>query len=117
MANDDFCKALESADELQFAFTGSKSGKKFSIPIWFVLEGRRLLLLPVLGTRSKWYKGILKNPAVELEISGRRAAARATPLKDKPQVDMVMEKFRGKYGAGDVRKYYPGQDVAVEVLV
>lgn len=117
MTSDDFRKALESADELKFAFTGSKSGKRFSIPIWFVLEGRRLLLLPVLGTRSKWYKGILKNPAVELEISGNKATASATPLKDKPQVEMVMEKFRGKYGAGEVKKYYPGQDVAVEVPV
>lgn len=117
MTNDDFRKALESANELQFAFTGRKSGKKFSIPIWFVLEGDRLLLLPVLGTRSKWYKGVLKNPAVELEVSGKKVDARASSLRDKPHVEMVMERFRAKYGADDVKKYYPGQDVAVEVRI
>jgi hypothetical protein len=27
----------------------------------------------------------------------------------------VVEDFRGKYGAGDVKNYYPKPDVAIEV--
>jgi len=35
------------------------------------------------------------------------------PVTDATQVASVVEKFRGKYGAGDVKKYYSKFDVAV----
>ena len=37
----------------------------------------------------------------------------AVPITDAKQVSFVVEKFRAKYGAGDVRKYYSKFDVAV----
>ena len=117
MTNDNFRRVLGTASELEFTFTGRNSGKKFSIPIWFVMDGNKLFLLPVGGTRSEWYKGTLKNPTVELEVSGEKIGARVEPLKDMPRVEMALEKFRAKYGAGDVKRYYPGQDVAVEVSI
>ena len=39
----------------------------------------------------------------------------ATPLTDAKQVASVVEKFRAKYGAGDVKKYYAKFDVAVVI--
>jgi hypothetical protein len=38
---------------------------------------------------------------------------KVTPIKDAKQVASVAEKFRDKYGAGDVKKYYSKLDVAV----
>ena len=38
---------------------------------------------------------------------------RAVPVKDATQVKSVIEKFRDKYGAKDVKKYYSKFDVAV----
>jgi hypothetical protein len=117
MTNDDFRRVIGSASEVQFTFTGRKSGKKFSIPIWFVMDADKLFLLPMRGSRSEWYKGLLKNPVVELEVSGKKVGARALPLRDKEEVEVVLEKFRAKYGASDVKKYYAGQDAAVEVEI
>jgi hypothetical protein len=36
-------------------------------------------------------------------------------VKGEKAVKAVVEKFREKYGAGDVKKYYAGFDVAVVV--
>jgi hypothetical protein len=38
---------------------------------------------------------------------------RAVPLTDAKTVKSVIEKFREKYGAKDVKKYYSKFDVAV----
>jgi hypothetical protein len=42
---------------------------------------------------------------------------RAIPVTDAKQVSSVVEKFRAKYGAGDVKKYYSKFDVAVTAQV
>ncbi len=39
----------------------------------------------------------------------------ATLITNEAQVGEVVEKFRDKYGAGQVKAYYPKPDVAVEV--
>jgi len=69
----------------------------------------------VKGTASRWYKSVLKNPAVEIEVSGKKAAGKARPIKDRPGIRDTLDRFAAKYGAGDVKKYYPGQDVALEL--
>ena len=38
-----------------------------------------------------------------------------TLITNEAQVGEVVEKFRDKYGAGQVKAYYPKPDVAVEV--
>ena len=39
--------------QIKISVVGRKSGKTISIPVWFVLEGEKLFLLPVRGsTRS-----------------------------------------------------------------
>jgi deazaflavin-dependent oxidoreductase (nitroreductase family) len=117
MTNSDFRTALDSAQELQITFVGRKTGKKFSTPIWFAKDGEKVYLLPVSGSASNWYKDVVKNPKIELQASGKKASVEARPIKDKKRVEEVMDKFRAKYGAGDVKKYYPGQDVAIESTV
>ncbi len=44
-----------------------------------------------------------------------KAEFRAVPVTGAKAVKAVVEEFREKYGAGDVRKYYSGLDVAVLV--
>jgi len=43
------------------------------------------------------------------------AELRAEPITESKMVKSVIEKFREKYGAGDVKKYYSKFDVAVVV--
>ncbi len=116
-SNEDFRKALDSENEITMTFVGRKTGKKFSIPIWFVKNGDKLYFLPVGGTKSKWYRNIVKNPTIEIRASGKQVSAKTRPTQDKKVVDDVMNGFRSKYGTGDVKRYYPGQNAAVELSI
>jgi deazaflavin-dependent oxidoreductase (nitroreductase family) len=100
--------------QIKLSVIGRKSGKTISIPVWFVLEGNRLLLLPVQGSDTQWYKNVLKNPTIRIAARGTQAEFRAVPITESEGVKAVAEKFREKYGARDVKKYYLKFDVAVE---
>jgi len=104
---------LAQSSELTITVTGRKSGRAISIPIWFALEGDTLYLLPVQGSDTQWYKNVLSNPKIRIEAGSAKAEITATPVTDAKQVKSVIEKFRSKYGAGEVKKYYSKLDVAV----
>ena len=99
--------------QIQLSVTGRRTGKTISNPVWFVLEGEKLYLLPVKGSDTQWYKNVLKNPTLRIEAGGAEAEFKPALVTDGRQVASVVEKFRGKYGTGDVNKYYSKFDVAV----
>ena len=99
--------------EINISVTGRKSGRTISIPVWFVLEDAKLYLLPVQGSDTQWYKNVLKNPSIRIDARGAEAKLEAVPITEAKGVSSVVEKFRAKYGANDVRKYYSKFDVAV----
>jgi deazaflavin-dependent oxidoreductase (nitroreductase family) len=101
--------------EIKLSVIGRKSGKTISIPVWFVLEGEKLYLLPVQGSDAQWYKNVIKNPQIRIDGRGVEEELRAVPITDANPVQTVVEKFREKYGAKDVKKYYSKLDVAVVV--
>src|ERR1700723_886349 len=89
--------------QVKLSVSGRKSGRAISIPVWFVLEGKKLYLLPVQGSETQWYKNVLKNPSIRIDARGAEAKFDATPLTDDNAVKSVVEKFREKYGAADVK--------------
>ena len=115
MPNTDFETALDATDEISLTTTGRVSGKLTARPVWYVRRDGRLFLLPVDGSQSQWYKNLLKTPAIRLTAGGSEFAANATPLTEPDAVGQVLESFRAKYGAGEIAKYYPHPDVAVEI--
>jgi len=104
---------LSHNDEITISVTGRKSGRTISNPVWFAFENDTLYLLPVKGSDTEWYKNVLKNPAVRIQAGDAKAEVNVTPVTDTKQVAPVVERFRGKYGPGDVKKYYSKLDVAV----
>jgi|SRR5580704_7206896 hypothetical protein len=104
---------LSRSSEINISVTGRKSGRTISIPIWFVADDKNLYLLPVHGSDTQWYKNVLEKPSIRIEASGAEAELKIVPVSDTAQVSSVVEKFRAKYGAGDVKKYYSKLDVAV----
>jgi hypothetical protein len=99
--------------QIKLSVTGRKSGKTISIPVWFVLEGERLYLLPVQGSDTQWYRNALHNPQIRIDARGVGEEFRAISITDATTVKSVVEKFREKYGAKDVKKYYSKFDVAI----
>ena len=111
--NDALRTSLSQSNELNVTLIGRRSGRKISIPSWCVLEGDKLYLLPVKGSDTQWYKNVLNHPTIRIDAGGAEAELQAVPITDPPQVSSVVEKFRGKYGRNDVKKYYSKFDVAV----
>lgn len=108
---------LGGRKEIELTVVGRKSGRKSSRPVWFVLEGGTLYLLPVTGSDTEWYKNILQNPKIWISVNGVQGEFEASPVTDPKTVSSVVEKFRGKHGAADVKKYYSKFDVAAIVKI
>jgi deazaflavin-dependent oxidoreductase (nitroreductase family) len=104
---------LSRLREITITVTGRKSGRTFSIPVWFALEEGKLYLVPVTGSDTQWYKNVLSNPSIRIHAGGAEAELKVVPITDHKKVASVVEKFRAKYGAGDVKKYYSKFDVAI----
>jgi hypothetical protein len=109
----DLHQRLDRANEITLSVKGRKSGKDIPRPVWFVHEGNTLYLLPNYGSDTNWYKNFLADQTLKISISAEEMPARGKPITDSSRVRDVMSKFGSKYG--DVRKYYPKPDVAVEV--
>jgi deazaflavin-dependent oxidoreductase (nitroreductase family) len=99
--------------EIHITVTGRKTGREVSIPVWFVFEDDKLYLVPVQGSDTQWYKNVLKNPKMRIAARDAKGEFDAVPNTDSKQVAAIVEKFRAKYGAADVKKYYAKFDVAV----
>ena len=99
--------------EINLSVTGRKSGRTISQPVWFVYDDDKVYLLPVRGSDTQWYKNVLKDPSIRIGARGADAEFRAVAITDQARVSSVVEKFRTKYGASDVKKYYSKFDVAV----
>ena len=111
--NDALRDRLARFREINITVTGRKSGRTISNPVWFVLDEDKLYLLPVQGSDTQWYKNVLKNPSIRVNSRGAQGEFQAVPITDSARVSSVVEKFREKYGANDVKKYYSKFDVAV----
>ena len=107
--------SLTKAKEIELTVTGRKSRKPIPRPVWFVLRGPELLLLPVTGTNSQWYKNILQDPLVKITSSGQTITGKLHRITGKREVAEVIQLFEKKYGARDVKRYYPSPNVAASL--
>ena len=109
-----FEDALDAVDEIEITVIGRRSGREISLPVWFVLEGDRLLLLPVKGSETEWFRNLQETPTLRIRAGGVEWEGNAHPIREPARVREVVEAFRNKYGVGEVKKYYSKFDVAVE---
>ncbi|MFI5027075.1 MAG: nitroreductase/quinone reductase family protein, partial [Solirubrobacterales bacterium] len=56
MGSDGLKSALQNVNEVELTVTGRNTGRESSRPLWFVEEGEKLLLLPISGSDSNWYR-------------------------------------------------------------
>ena len=111
--NDALGDRLSRSSEINVAVTGRKSGRTISNPVWFVLDEDQIYLLPVRGSDTQWYQNVVKNPSIRITAHGAESEFQVVPITDAAGVSAVVEKFRKKYGASDMKKYYSKLDVAL----
>jgi hypothetical protein len=104
---------LSQLREIELSVTGRQSGRTISQPVWFVWDDDRVYLLPVRGSETQWYKNVLKHSSIRIDADGVEAEFETVVVTGKTQISSVVMKFRDKYGASDIKKYYSKFDVAV----
>jgi len=107
--------ALEGAEEILLVVKGRRSGRDIPRTVWFVLRDKELLFLPVTGSRSQWYKNVLKDSRVRISVRSQTYGGRLGTITGKKEVLEVVELFRKKYGEGDVKEYYSRLDAAARL--
>jgi hypothetical protein len=115
MAYADFENALSGAREIDLTTTGRNSGRESTRPLWFVQRDGTVYLLPIDGSGSQWYRNVVKTPAIQVAAAGSATDAVGTPVTDPGELEQIVERFREKYGADDVERFYPQRDAAIEV--
>src|SRR5687767_6967692 len=115
MSKADLHQRLDRVSEIRLSVKGRKSGRDIPRPVWFVHEGNTLYLLPVQGSDTNWYKNLLVDSNLRISVNGTENTYSSKPITDSNRVEDIVRKFKSKYGEGDVKKYYPKVDVAVEV--
>jgi len=58
---------------------------------------------------------MLAGSMLNISVNGGKIPAKGKPITDGNGVNEVVNKFKSKYGEGDIKKYYPKTDVAVEL--
>jgi hypothetical protein len=101
---------------MKITFVRSRDGKKRTLPVWFVLNGNKLELLPMYGLRTRWFQDVEKSGTLVMRARTRTEKASVKIVRDEGAVERAKERFGRKYGLADVKKYYPTSEVLLEIL-
>lgn len=110
-----FRRLLQRRKELQITVRGRRSGREHSLPVWFVVEGNILHLVPVSGSDTNWYRNILVHPEITLTVDGESLRVSARLITEPGLVAATVERLRDRYGASEIARYYSKLDVAIEI--
>ena len=101
--------------------TGRKTKKKFSTPVWFLLEGEdkkeKVLLVPIKGSDSNWFKNLVEDAQIRLGVADSTIESEATLVRYRNQVKQLIDKLKAKYELEWSEFYYTKRDAYVEVPV
>ena len=60
---------------------------------------------------------MLVDPEFKISVDDLEIFTTGKPITNYTKVGEVTQKFRSKYGEGNIKKYYPKTDVAVEAVI
>lgn len=112
-----FRQSLRRRKEIDITVRGRRTGRKITLPVWFVLDDGTLWLLAIHGTRTPWFRNVQADPRIVIHAGPRRRTVEGTPVTGTGRVRPVADRFRAKYGRGDVASYYPRLDGAVKITL
>jgi hypothetical protein len=115
MADSDFAEALSGESEIQVMVVRPGDGRRRSLPVWFSVQGSKLELLPMYGLRTRWFRDLQASGKMEVKVKDESRTTVPRIILDPAAVDETKRRFGLKYGQGEVAKYYPTSEVALEI--
>ncbi len=116
-SREDFLNELKRSSEVKITVTGRKTMRKFSTPVWFVLEGRKMILVPSKGLDNNWFKDSVKNSRIEVSVGKTTIVSEAVIVKGSYQTEKAIGKLKTKYKSMWSDSYCTKRDVCVEVTL
>ena len=104
-------------DHLLLTTTGKKSGKPRTVPLTYLRDGESFVLVASNGGSDKppaWYHNLKADPAVRLEVGGRRmeATAREAGPEERDRLWPLLKDYNPFY-----RDYEEIADRTIPVIV
>ena len=90
--------ALDRAEEVRVE-TQAPGGPVHRTIIWIVVDDGEVFIRSVRGTRGRWFREAQANPAIAVDVDGRRLSATAIPADDPASIERASEALRRKYAA------------------
>ena len=115
MPKDALAHALKKRRQISITVIGRRTGRSLTRPVWFVFEKDAFWLLPVTGSKTQWYRNLEKNRAITIQAGTERCDLRARLIKSTPAVREVIRFFGDKYTPAEIKRWYSGLDVAVQI--
>jgi hypothetical protein len=94
---------LERVEEVEIE-TQRPEGPVHRTIIWTVVDTEQVFIRSVRGSRARWYREAIANPAVAIHADGQRLTATAIPATDPDSIDRASAGFRRKYAADPAAK-------------
>jgi hypothetical protein len=92
---------LAGAREIEIVTAHHEGAERHSTIIWPVVdEHGRVLVRSVRGTRGRWFREAVANPAVVIRAGGREIPATALIATDEERVTAASQGYRSKYRRG-----------------
>lgn len=114
---EDLRRRLGDSSEVNITVKGRKTMKRITTPVWFVVDGPNVILVPMKGSENEWFKNLEKNPQIELSVDESAIPFTAKIVRDSDRVEMVLDRFRSKYKSMWSESYYTKRDVYVELTI
>jgi len=111
---------IRDGSNIEITTVGRKSGKPHTKPIWFVVDGGRILVQSGKDGKTDWYQNLRKTPAVMLKAEPYTFRARGRVLTDPKDVERVHTLFLDKYTRARLLSWVGsgiGQGLPVELTI
>jgi hypothetical protein len=67
------------------------------------------------GLKTRWFRDVEGSGEMEVKVKDESQITSPRIIRDPAAVDGIKQRFSLKYRPGEVRKYYPTSEVALEI--
>ena len=88
---------IADASTIELTTTGRKTGKPHTKPIWFVVDGGKLIVQAGKDGKTDWYQNLAQSPTATVRQGDYTFRVRAKRVEDGARVDAIHHLFLQKY--------------------
>jgi deazaflavin-dependent oxidoreductase (nitroreductase family) len=70
---------------------GRSTGRSITLPVQFVHEENKILLLSFMGKKTSWYANLVKDPTITIDVGGTKLKGKAELSTDSAMLASVVE--------------------------